>query len=156
MLDIHNFEFVLSVLDIEEQACVICRLGWFNIFNPMKPEGYYTLNISRREDRQFAKFFVALSIVEPGINWKNQTFRWSMEEEVVPGWDLTTGWTKETEMPTKGIVSFCYFSGGLDGAEGCKPDVDFRRALCSQVCRKYTVTYTYALCSPALCCQVFI
>ena len=125
---------VLKELDLQERACLYCRLGWFNLFNPLKPEGHYTIDIGHHiEDRQFVKVFIALSLMEPGLNWKNQSMKWSLEEDVIPGWELTTGWTKESEMPTKGIISFCYYSGGGDGLEGCKPNADFRRALCLQV-----------------------
>lgn len=39
VVDIHNFDLVMSMLVPYEMACVICRLGILNIFNPTKPEG---------------------------------------------------------------------------------------------------------------------
>lgn len=86
LLDYHNFDLVLSKLDVNEQACLYCRLGWFNLFNPLKCEGYIMLNLGRNmEDRQLAKVFVVLSLVEPGINWLHPSFRWSIDEPSMPG-----------------------------------------------------------------------
>ena len=39
VVDIHNFEIVMRRLTPYEAGCVICRLGWLHIYNPMKPEG---------------------------------------------------------------------------------------------------------------------
>jgi hypothetical protein len=39
VVDVHNFEIVMRRLTPYEAACVICRLGWLHIYNPMKPEG---------------------------------------------------------------------------------------------------------------------
>jgi hypothetical protein len=39
VVDVHNFEIVMRQLTPYEAACVICRLGWLHIYNPMKPEG---------------------------------------------------------------------------------------------------------------------
>ena len=39
VVDIHNFEIVMRRLTPFEAGCVICRLGWLHIYNPMKPEG---------------------------------------------------------------------------------------------------------------------
>ena len=38
IVDMHNFDVVLHYLTTDEIACVYCRLGWLNIYNPMKPE----------------------------------------------------------------------------------------------------------------------
>jgi len=140
ILDYHNLELVLDKLDVNEQACLYCRLGWFNMFNPLKCEGYILLNLGRNmEDRQFAKVFVALSLIEPGINWKHASFRWSMDEPSMPGWELTQVWTVDSTMPVKGIVAFEYFSGNHNREDECKPDIRFRRALCMLTSSKETL-----------------
>lgn len=41
VVDIYNFEIVMRRLTPLEAACVICRLGWLHIYNPMKPEGMH-------------------------------------------------------------------------------------------------------------------
>lgn len=47
---------------------------------------------------QFAKLFIALSVVEPGINWESPGFRWSMEDSDpwIPGWECTAAWATGT------------------------------------------------------------
>ncbi len=47
VVDLHNFEIVMRTLNAYEAACVMCRVGILNMFNPMKPEGYYVLEMSR-------------------------------------------------------------------------------------------------------------
>lgn len=69
LVDLHNFELVLSVLTPHEVACVQCRIGLLNILNPMKPEGFHAVDLGSREERVAAKILAALSFVEPGENW---------------------------------------------------------------------------------------
>ena len=38
VVDVHNMDLVLRLLEPEEVACLYCRLGWLQLFNPMKPE----------------------------------------------------------------------------------------------------------------------
>ena len=47
IIDMHNFELVLSCLSAFEVACLYCRLGMLSIYNPGKPEGSYELNMGR-------------------------------------------------------------------------------------------------------------
>ena len=69
IVDLHNFDMVLSVLTPHEVGCVQCRIGLLHYFNPMKPEGFHTCDLSCREERVLAKILAALSFVEPGENW---------------------------------------------------------------------------------------
>jgi hypothetical protein len=76
VLDVHNFDLVLEQLMPQEIACVYCRLGMLSVFNPLKVEGCYCLDVSRYEERVVAKIMAILSTIEPGENWINETFRW--------------------------------------------------------------------------------
>lgn len=69
LTDLHNFDCVLAVLTPYEVACVQCRVGILHYFNPLKPEGYHTADLSVRDERVVAKILAALSFVEPGENW---------------------------------------------------------------------------------------
>ena len=55
LVDMHNFEIVLRVLSPYEAACVICRMGWLNTWNPCKPEGAWQVDMTRPEERLVAK-----------------------------------------------------------------------------------------------------
>ena len=55
LVDLHNFEVVLAVLTPFEVACVQCRIGFLHYFNPFKPEGFHTTDLSLREERVVAK-----------------------------------------------------------------------------------------------------
>jgi len=70
IIDLHNFEVIMMVLSAEEQACVHARIGILNFFNPCKPEGGFSLDLARWEERQITKMLIHLSVVEPGENCK--------------------------------------------------------------------------------------
>jgi hypothetical protein len=59
-----------------------------SIFNPLKPEGSWELDLSRREERLLVKIFCVLGVHEPGNNFSHAEFRWSREIENMPGWEL--------------------------------------------------------------------
>ncbi len=133
VVDLHNFEFVLEVLSPFEVACIICRLGYLNLYNPCKPEGSWELDMSRREERIIAKTLCVLATHEPGDNWTFQTFRWMRTMESMPGWQLTQPWLTEEGMPMRGLVNITYFSGEGKNKNGCKPYVSFRKSLLNLV-----------------------
>jgi hypothetical protein len=42
----------MNMFSPEEQAVIIFRLGYLNIWDTFKPEGWIELNLGRREERQ--------------------------------------------------------------------------------------------------------
>jgi hypothetical protein len=48
----HSLKLILRELTAKEIACLYCRVGWLKIFNPLKVEGSYELDISIWEERQ--------------------------------------------------------------------------------------------------------
>lgn len=52
IVDLDNFELVLSELNVEEIAALRARIGILNFFNPNKPEGGQSLDLARWEERQ--------------------------------------------------------------------------------------------------------
>jgi hypothetical protein len=95
IVDLHNFEIVLRVLSAFEVACLYCRIGWLHIFNPMKAEGGYELDLGRREERIVMKVISSLSIREIGINFSYLTFQWDRQMDPMPGYELTAPWLTE-------------------------------------------------------------
>ena len=70
ILDPNNFDQVLRCLHAKEVGCMIARVGWLKIFNPMKPEGAVELDIGGHwEELQVAKMLCGLAVREPGDNW---------------------------------------------------------------------------------------
>jgi hypothetical protein len=86
LTDLQNFDVVMKRLMPHEIACLYVRLGYLNLFNPMKIEGPHFLNISNREERIIAKLLAALSTLEPGENWIDETFQWEVDSDPIPGW----------------------------------------------------------------------
>jgi hypothetical protein len=81
IVDIHNFELVLGMMDARECAALLCRLGFLTLFNPMKPENCIEMSMSRAGERLLAKMYVVLSVQEPGINLVYQSFQWKRGQE---------------------------------------------------------------------------
>jgi hypothetical protein len=133
VVDIYNFDLVLGVLTPSEIACLICRLGYLNIFNPLKPDGCYFLDFTIHEERVVGKILATLSYQEPGVNFLNPRFRWQLNFEDIPGWSLLPTWIDDTVFPHRGILFVQYYSGDGINTHGCYPDTVFRRALFSMV-----------------------
>lgn len=133
IVDLHNFDLVISVLTPFEISCLYCRIGILNLFNPMKPEGCVCLDLSRREERVIAKILALLSVIEPGQNWVDAAFRWDYAGEPMPGWELTQSWMTEEGLPRKGYLFVNYDSGNGKRTRGCIPDVTARKAFLCMV-----------------------
>eukprot|EP00981_Chlorochromonas_danica_P002470 scaffold474_cov169-Ochromonas_danica.AAC.5 len=150
IVDLHNIELVLATLNAEEQAALRVRIGILNLFNPSKPEGGYSFDLSRWEERQVTRMLVHLSVIEPGENCKtcffiffslclfltilsnlglNKSFCFDRGFPPIPGWELSVTWLTEEGLPRKGLLSFEFFAG--DGLQqyNCKVDVRLRKIL---------------------------
>ena len=40
VVDLHNFEVVMQCLSPQEAGCLLARVGWLKIYNPMKVRPY--------------------------------------------------------------------------------------------------------------------
>lgn len=132
------------------------RIGILNLFNPMKPEGSYELDLSRRDDRMVVKMLAQLSVVEPGDNLPYLAFQWERTMDYMPGkeycycviscscvhkslqlalsgYELTELWLTEDGLPNKGLWVATYYSGEGRNKRNCKPVTKFRKALCQLV-----------------------
>jgi hypothetical protein len=133
LVDLHNFELILRVLSPFEIGCCYARIGWLNLFNPMKPDGAHQLDLSRYEERVIVKILSGLMVTEPGENWIDKGFRWQRDTDPVPGWEMVTTWMTDEGLPKRGIMDVTYYSGeGLKKAH-CNPQVDFRKSLLALV-----------------------
>jgi len=143
IIDLHNFDFILAELTATEASCLYTRLGWLNIFNPMKPEGSYELCMSRWDERMVAKVLLTLAIHEIGENLIHGAFQWDRESALTPGWVVTPSWLCDESMQRRGYLSITYISkkncessamsAAALAATSFEVDTDFRRALLSTV-----------------------
>ena len=78
------------------------RIGYLNLFNPRSPDGHYSLDLSRKDERTMAQFLAALAVREPGVNWHHVTFEGRPLE-------LTRAWS-EGRVPTGGLLVLDYRS----------------------------------------------
>jgi hypothetical protein len=109
--DLNFFDIITGSLPPRDQAKVIHRLGWLNIFNPQRADIRFALDMREREDRMIAKILVHMSVIEPGENVLDGQFSWDRCSNLVPGWALSQTWFKEDGMPEKGSLKIRYFSG---------------------------------------------
>lgn len=83
----HIFTLIFIVFIVQYFA------GILNIWTPVYPDGSYRLNLSAWDNREAAKILFKLAEVEPGENLINETFRPSLIEDPIPGWELPMPWT---------------------------------------------------------------
>jgi hypothetical protein len=62
-----NVLFFFSVLTPYERGTLYCRIGWLKMWNPLKPEGSWELDLGHHEERVVAKMLCVLSAQEPGM-----------------------------------------------------------------------------------------
>lgn len=129
IVDLHNFEIILRKLTPFEMACTIARIGYLCIYNPMKPEGSWELELDRPEERRICKTLCLLSVVEPGANLSEVSFKWQRDMDPMPGYELTEPWLTEEGLPKRGIWSCRYYSGEGKCLNGCRPHIGLRRAM---------------------------
>jgi hypothetical protein len=136
LVDLINFDYVLKELESTEYGMILFRLGWLNVWNPLKAEGRVTLDLSRREERQLLRVFLVLNVAEPGPSWQDPTFRATRAAPLEEGWILPAVWYMEAALPNAGIVSFSYFSGRGAQIHGCAPNAAARHTLMALVLAK--------------------
>jgi hypothetical protein len=135
IVDSVNFNQVLGALSYLERAMLIFRLGYLNLWNPLKPEGYYALSLNRREERMIAKMLFVLAKAEEDRNWRDEAYY-----ENVGAKPKTTNstWLTEEALPKVGVLQLRYFSGaGIDVSSSNhhlhRANVEARRGLMSLV-----------------------
>ena len=137
VVDLHNFEIVMRALSPFEAACVYCRIGWLHIYNPMKPQGAYELDLSRREERTVFKTLATLSLHEPGDSFQDVSFRWERQMDPMPGFELTVNMMTEEGLHRKGIFNVTYVCG--DGKKKVyKPAMKLRKSMLYLVSSHFT------------------
>lgn len=119
--DIQNFDIVLAHLNATEAACATGRLGMLTLFNPMKPENCYELDMAYFEQRQIAKMLIHFAVVEPGVNWFNQKYAVDRAVINIPGWELSLMWNSKEHLPEKGILACRYYAGDGFCMKQCRP-----------------------------------
>ena len=129
VIDVHNFEIVSRVLTAYEMGCVYARLGMLMLYNPMKPEGTWEMDLSQLDERAIMKTLQVLAVTEPGDNWPEKKFRWNFYDDIMPGWELVQNWMKDEGMPRRGMCTVQYYSGEGDKKRNCAPDVVLRKSL---------------------------
>ena len=73
-VDLRNVERVLWALSMPERMAVVSRLGIMALWNPMRPDGAYHIDLSLHDEHTLARNLVHLAVVEPGENWEDEAY----------------------------------------------------------------------------------
>lgn len=73
LVDLQNFR-AHDFVEREGYAVLQRRLGAANLFNPIRPEGWYHLEMKEKDCQKVAQCLVQLSTEEPGDNMKNEIY----------------------------------------------------------------------------------
>mmetsp|Transcript_28846 Transcript_28846/g.53638 ORF Transcript_28846/g.53638 Transcript_28846/m.53638 type:complete len:585 (+) Transcript_28846:3-1757(+) len=95
IINLEEFSQVVSKLPSDLKDELFHRIGILNIWTPVYPDGTYRLNLSAWDNREAAKMLFKLAAIEPGENLINETYRPSLIEDNIPGWELPMPWTLE-------------------------------------------------------------
>ena len=85
--------WLVGCVGLEHRLTLYSRIGFLSIFNPMRPDGYYRLDLSVREEHLVATILIHLALKEPGENMREELY----EDEK---FQAPTEWL--TNMPTEG------------------------------------------------------
>ena len=101
IVDLYNFHIVHAALSEAEQAEAFYRLGWLNLFNPVRPVRQYDLDMSKPEEREMVR--VLLNLAQEEVlkyakdnggkdceSWLNGRLNMSglLSDTIVRDWDL--------------------------------------------------------------------
>eukprot|EP01035_Chromulina_nebulosa_P018847 gene18847-24632_t len=133
IVDLKNIYLIIEelfTLDEYEEACH--RMGILNLFDPMRVDRFYALDLRRREYREWCKILIQLAIVEPGENWVDESYRYGRYDDPISGWILPNTWTQpdsdnygEGGPRHFGWLTLTYRSEGF----GCAPNIPLRQQL---------------------------
>lgn len=120
IIDIENFEHVLSTLPRCAHASVFNRIGWLNALNLFDMERLFALDLEIEDNRIVMIILSRLSLAEPGNNFIDPRHRRAKTDLFMPGWDLPSSWTVDPDkakawdgVPRKGEV-FVTYTASLD------------------------------------------
>jgi hypothetical protein len=120
--DIVNLPCLMKHLTVHERACLIFRLGWLNLWSPLRPTGIYHLRFHQREERQMIRLLIVSSSLASETEWKaGKIFSTDGggDSSHLGGVDLTPNengciipseWQKEDGLPSRGVLSVEYLS----------------------------------------------
>ena len=110
----------MGALNADQRAEVIGRIGWLNVFSPLKPDGAYSLDLSRREDRLVLKMLIHLDAAEsrrkvkgwadnPDPVFQRARADGSFESPVI-GWKFPKAWLSKSGLEKTGRITIRYDS----------------------------------------------
>jgi hypothetical protein len=97
---------VITLLQPAQQAELYYRIGWLNLWNPIRPDGYTELNLMRREERQIAKLAMHLLMCDAAVKWCDEEYSFKRYDLHLGGWQLPKAWLTESALPSRGVLCF--------------------------------------------------
>ncbi|CAM9528230.1 unnamed protein product, partial [Sphacelaria rigidula] len=75
IVDIENIDLLLQEFTQAEEDEFLWRIGPLNIYNPLKPDRLYDLDLTHRDERE--QLLARLAAEEPGENFVDEQYSWT-------------------------------------------------------------------------------
>jgi hypothetical protein len=120
--DLVNFPAVAKLLTSLEKACLVFRLGWLVIWNPLRPDGSYTFRLKNREERQMVRILLTLLATGPDTQFGNVKYMpagggdagsdsvVAREDDEEASWKMPPSWQHENGLPSDGTLRLTFRS----------------------------------------------
>mmetsp|Transcript_23200 Transcript_23200/g.34037 ORF Transcript_23200/g.34037 Transcript_23200/m.34037 type:complete len:1514 (+) Transcript_23200:117-4658(+) len=123
IVDLVNLPYVLKLLSPFERGSLVFRLGWLNVWSPLRPDGFYRLRLHNREERQIVRVLIALATEGSSDQWKNCRFSENANEDPLNfdnDWSMPSSWRSESGLPREGVLRLQFQSSGASGSESSR------------------------------------
>lgn len=111
-----NINCVLHIFTPFDRAALIFRLGILNLWSSVYPDGYYKIDLSRRDERLILRILLTLSAAGSQDEFSEVDFREDPESKAMTAEDLAVAetlhksWRAEKNIPDEGVVRFNFLS----------------------------------------------
>ena len=92
----------------EDKLKLDVQLGALSLFNPMKPDMHYNLDLSQHDCHLVAHCLIRLAVEEPGDNWLGETLD-ELKGKGPKEFDLNLNWVQNGP-PKHGILTLLYYT----------------------------------------------
>jgi hypothetical protein len=124
-----NINNVLKLFTPFDRATLIFRVGILNVWSSLYPDGYYKIDLSKKDEKLILRILITLSVAGSQDEFSEVDFRadplsksMSAEDQVVAG-QFPKSWRSERCIPDEGVVRFNFLSeASVNNAKRQLPD----------------------------------
>lgn len=124
-----NINSVLKLFSPFERAALIFRLGILNVWSSVYPDGYYKLDLSKKEEKLILRILITLSTAGSQDEFSELDYRADPLSKAMTAEDQEVAakgmklWRSERSFPEEGVVRFNFLSeSSINNAKRQLPD----------------------------------